>query len=44
MKPSSLSEQIMFTTTRLECQDGSSGTGFFYNYIIDDNMNKMNAL
>ena len=44
MKSSSLSEQIMFTTTRLECQDASSGTGFFYNYIIDDNMNKMNAL
>lgn len=36
MKPSSLSEQIMFTTTRLECQDGSSGTGFFYNFIIGD--------
>ena len=36
MKPISISEQLMFSTVRLECMDGSSGTGFFFNFVIDD--------
>lgn len=37
MKPESLSEQLMFNTVRLETADGaSSGTGFFFNFKIDD--------
>ena len=29
MKPTSLTEQLMFNTVRIEAHDGSSGTGFF---------------
>lgn len=36
MKPKSISEKMMFNTVRLECLDGSSGTGFFYNFLIDN--------
>lgn len=32
MKPTSLTEQLMFNTVRLEAHDGSSGTGFFFNF------------
>ena len=35
MKPVSISEQMMFSTVRLESVDGSSGTGFFFNYEFD---------
>lgn len=37
MKPVSISEQMMFNTVRLECLDGSSGTGFFFNFEFEDN-------
>ncbi len=36
MKPVSVSEKIMFNTVRLVSNDGSSGTGYFYNFKIDD--------
>ena len=32
MKPTSLTEQLMFNTVRIEAHDGSSGTGFFFNF------------
>ena len=32
MKPISLTEQLMFNTVRIEAHDGSSGTGFFFNF------------
>lgn len=35
MKPMSISEKMMFNTVRLVSQDGSSGTGYFYNFNID---------
>lgn len=35
MRPISISEKMMFSTVRLESEDGSSGTGFFFNYNID---------
>lgn len=34
MKPISISEKLMFSTVRLECTDGSSGTGFFFNFAF----------
>ena len=36
MKPVSISEKMMFNTVRLVASDGSSGTGYFYNFNIDD--------
>lgn len=36
MIPKSISEQMMFNTVRLVASNGSSGTGFFYNFEIDD--------
>ena len=36
MKPVSISEKMMFNTVRLVASDNSSGTGFFYNFNIDD--------
>ena len=36
MKPISISEQMMFSTVRLERMDGSSGTGFFFNFVFDE--------
>lgn len=36
MKPITTSEQMMFSTVRLESLDGSSGTGFFFNYLFDN--------
>ncbi len=36
MNPQTLSEQLMFNTVRLVASDGSTGTGFFYNFRIDD--------
>lgn len=35
MKPISISERMMFNTVRLVSTDGSSGTGYFYNFNID---------
>lgn len=35
MEPKTISEQMMFTTVRLQANDGSSGTGFFYNFNIN---------
>lgn len=36
MKPISLTEQLMFNTVRIEASDGSSGTGFFFNFTEGD--------
>ena len=36
MQPKTISECLMFSTVRLEAEDRSSGTGFFYTYNIDD--------
>lgn len=36
MKPISLSEQMMFSTIRLESPDGSTGTGFFNHFVYGD--------
>ena len=35
MEPNTISEKLMFTTVRLVASDGSSGTGFFFNFEID---------
>lgn len=36
MKPQAISEKMMFNTVKLVASDGSSGTGFFYNFKVDD--------
>ena len=36
MKPKTISEQLMFNTVKLVASNGSSGTGFFYNFKIED--------
>ncbi len=36
MKPISMSERMLYNTVRLEALDGSSGTGFFFNFNIDN--------
>lgn len=36
MKPISISERMMFNTVRLVASDRSSGTGYFYNFVIDN--------
>lgn len=36
MKPESIAEQLLYSTVRLEALDGSSGTGFFFNFVIDE--------
>ena len=36
MKPVTISEKMMYNTIKLVASDGSSGTGFFYNFKIDD--------
>lgn len=36
MKPISISEKMMFNTVRLVASDGSSGTGYFYDFMIDN--------
>ena len=38
MKPISVSEQMLYNTVRLESPDGSSGTGFFFDFNIDNNI------
>ncbi len=38
MKPISVSEQMLYNTVRLEAPNGSSGTGFFFNFNIDNNI------
>lgn len=38
MKPISMSEKMLYNTVRLEAADGSSGTGFFFNFNIDSNI------
>lgn len=35
MMPQTISEQLMFTTVKLTASDGSSGTGFFYNFQVN---------
>ena len=35
MKPIAISERLMFNTVKLVASDGSSGTGFFYNFKVD---------
>ena len=32
MKPQTISEELMFSTTKLTASDGSSGTGFFFHF------------
>ena len=43
MKVESLADQLLFTTTRIECSDSqgnkSLGTGFFFNYIKNEQNN-----
>lgn len=36
MNPISISEKMLYNTVRLETLDGSSGTGFFFNFDIDN--------
>lgn len=36
MEPKTISERLMFNTVRLVASDGSSGTGFFYRFKVDD--------
>lgn len=36
MQSSSISELMLYNTVRLETLEGSSGTGFFFNFNIDD--------
>ena len=36
MVPITISEKMMFNTVRLVASNGSSGTGFFYNFVVDD--------
>ena len=36
MEPKTVSEKLMFTTVKLVASDGSSGTGFFYNFRIGE--------
>lgn len=38
MKPTTLSEKIMFNTVRLECLNGDSGTGFLFNFSFGEKM------
>ena len=35
MKPQTISEQLLFNTVKLLASDGSSGTGFFYNFDVN---------
>ena len=35
MKPESIAEQLLYSTVRLEALDGSSGTGFFFNFSVN---------
>lgn len=37
MKPQTISEQMLFSTVRLVASNNSTGTGFFFNFIIDNN-------
>lgn len=36
MQPVSISEQLMYNTIRLEGLNGTTGTGFFFSFVIDD--------
>ena len=38
MKPQTISEQMLYSTLRLEANDGSTGTGFFFNFAVDNNL------
>lgn len=38
MTPISISERLMFNTVKLVANNGSSGTGFFYNFSVGDNV------
>jgi hypothetical protein len=35
--PTTLSETLLYSTVRLETSDGSSGTGFFFNFLLPEN-------
>lgn len=35
MKPQTISEKLLFNTVKLLASDGSSGTGFFYNFDVN---------
>jgi hypothetical protein len=35
MEPKTISEHMLFSTVRLVAEDGSSGTGFYYNFTIN---------
>lgn len=35
MQPKTISERLMFNTVKLVASDGSSGTGFFYNFNVN---------
>ncbi|MFA5117880.1 MAG: serine protease [Candidatus Omnitrophota bacterium] len=37
MKPQTTSEQILYSTVRLVASNGSTGTGFFFNFAFGDN-------
>ncbi|MEX0909791.1 MAG: serine protease [Candidatus Paceibacterota bacterium] len=39
MKPQTTSEQMLYSTVRLEASNGSTGTGFFFNFKFAENKN-----
>ena len=38
MKPECLSEQLLFNTVRLEANNGSCGTGFYFNFTVGNDV------
>ncbi len=38
VQPKGITEQLMFSTIRLEAKNGSCGTGFFYNFKTGNNI------
>lgn len=36
MKPTTISEQMLYSTVRLVASNGSTGTGFFFNFVFDE--------
>ncbi|MFZ2970732.1 MAG: serine protease [Minisyncoccia bacterium] len=37
MKPQTISEQMLYSTVRLVASNGSTGTGFFFNFVFPEN-------
>lgn len=37
MKPQTISEQVLYSTVRLEVSNNSIGTGFFFNFVSSEN-------